>query len=298
MRSTTLAALVVSIATIFTGTVAQAQDAGQGAIVVRETARAGMAPIYAHAEGPEIESEAAQSQLVAGITTPQKHGLIPRITALGLISHTYVFETSHGRVHVVYFTEAKQSGTVKTAWMDPADIETFSYDCSCGLKEFHGIAEPCSPFSPTGIMRFKWNSCFLQARESVIAEQPGTPGGSPASRDTGTSAASEPTGAPNDDEDKPLTADAIAKLTSGGKSDDPTGDSASGGAHPGKQTKGLTNDDVIKLVKAELGDKVVIDKIRSSHGDKLDTSTDALIRLKKAGVSKAVIDAMIKRGDE
>ncbi len=296
MRSITLAVLVVSIATVFTGTAAQAQDAGQGAIVVRDTANAGMAHIYAHAEGPEIESEASQSQLVAGITTPQTHGLIPRFAAVGLLSHTYVFDASHGRVHVVYFTEAKQSGTVKTAWMDPADLQTFTYDCSCGLKEFHGIAEPCSPFSPTGIMRFKWNSCFLHARETVLAEQSGAPGAPPASGDTATSAATAPqAGAPNDDEDKPLTADAIAKLTSGGKPDDPTGEKASGGAHPGKQTKALTNDDVIKLVKAELGDKVVIDKINSSPGDKLDTSTDALIRLKKAGVSKAVIDAMIKR---
>lgn len=173
MRSIALAVLVVALVTVFTGTVAQAQDAGQGAIVVRDTANAGMAHIYAHAEGPEIESEASQSQLAAGITTPQTHGLIPRFAAVGLLSHTYVFDTSHG----------------------------------------------------------------------------------------------------------------------------PTGEKASGGAHPGKQTKALTNDDVIKLVKAELGDKVVIDKINSSPGDKLDTSTDALIRLKKAGVSKAVIDAMIKRGE-
>jgi hypothetical protein len=272
VRSITLAVLVVSIATVFTGTVAQAQDAGQGAIVVRDTANAGMAHIYAHAEGPEIESEASQSQLVAGITTPQTHGLIPRFAAVGLLSHTYVFDTSHGRVHVVYFTEAKQSGTVKTAWMDPADLQTFTY------------------------MRFKWNSCFLHARDTVLAEQPGAPGAPPASGDTAASAATAPQAVvPNDDEDKPLTADAIAKLTSGGKFDDQTADKPSGSAHPGKQTKGLTNEDIIKLVKAELGDKVVIDKIRSSPGDKLDTSTDALIRLKKAGVSKAVIEAMIKR---
>jgi hypothetical protein len=103
--------------------------------------------------------------------------------------------------------------------------------------------------------------------------------------------------ADGDDTDKPLSAEAIAKLT-GGSSDDQSGDKEAGSAHKKKQTKALTNDDVIKLVKAELGDKVVIDKIKSSPGDKLDTSTDALIRLKKAGVSKAVIDAMIKRGDE
>ncbi len=98
-----------------------------------------------------------------------------------------------------------------------------------------------------------------------------------------------------DDADKPLSAEAIAKLT-GGSSDDQPRDKDAGNAHQKKQQKALTNDDVIKLVKAELGDQVVIDKIKSSPSDKLDTSTDALIRLKKAGVSKAVIDAMIKRG--
>ena len=298
MRSITLAALVVSIATAFTGTAVQAQDAGQGAIVVRDTANAGMAPIYAQAEGPAIEAEASQSQLVAGITTPQTHSLLQRLSAVGIISHTYMFETSHDRVHVVYFTDAKQSGKVKTAWMDPVYLKMFTYDCSCGLKEFHGLAETCSPFSPIGVPLFKWNSCFLRARDNALAEQSGAPA-SPASLDTATSAATaSQAGVTNDDEDKPLTADAIAKLTSGGKSDDQPADKPSGSAHPGKKTKGLTNDDVIKLVKAELGDKVVIDKIRSSPGDKLDTSTEALIRLKKAGVSKAVIDAMIKRGDE
>jgi hypothetical protein len=297
VRSTTLAALAVSI--VFSVTVAQAQDAGQGAVVVRDTANAGMAPIYAQAEGPEIEAQAAQNQLVAGITTPQTHSLLQRLSAVGIISHTYLFETSHDRVHVVYFTDAKQSGKVKTAWMDPADLKMFTYDCSCGRKEFHGLAETCSPFSPIGVPLFKWNSCFLHARDSAFAEQSGAPGGAPASQDTATSAATGPqAGAPNDDEDKPLTADAIAKLTSGGKSEDQTADKPSGGAHPGKQTKALTNDDVIKLVKAELGDKVVIDKINSSPGNKLDTSTDALIRLKKAGVSKQVIDAIIKRGDQ
>ncbi len=103
--------------------------------------------------------------------------------------------------------------------------------------------------------------------------------------------------ADGDDADKPLSAEAIAKLTAG-SSDDRSGDKEAGSAHNKNQQKALTNDDIIKLVKAELGDQVVIDKIKSSPGDKLDTSTDALIRLKKAGVSKAVIDAIITRGDE
>ena len=104
--------------------------------------------------------------------------------------------------------------------------------------------------------------------------------------------------AEGDDSDKPLSADAVAKLTSGGSSDVQTGAKEPGSAPGKKPQKALTNEDVIALVKADLGDKVVIDKIRASPGDKLDTSTDALIRLKKAGVSPAVIDAMIKHVEE
>lgn len=291
MKPRTLAVFIASIVAVLACTVARAQDEGEGAIVVRDTAKAGPAPIYAHAEGPDIESEATHSQRVAGITTPQTHGLIPRLSALGLLSHTYVFETSHGRVHVVYFTEEKQSGTVKTAWMDPADLQNFTYDCSCGLKEFHGIAEPCSPFAPTGIMRFKWNSCFVQASENTLAELGGQSRGSDRSSETHASK-------PEDESEQALSADTIAKLTSGGKSDDHPAEPKGGSAHTGKPSKALTNEDVVKLVKAELGDKIVIDKINASPGDKLDTSTDALIKLKKAGVSKAVIDAIVKRGEE
>jgi formylglycine-generating enzyme required for sulfatase activity len=59
--------------------------------------------------------------------------------------------------------------------------------------------------------------------------------------------------------------------------------------------QGFTNKDVIKLVKTGRGDKYAIGKIRSMPGDDLDTSTEALIQLKKAGVSKAVIEAMLAR---
>lgn len=53
----------------------------------------------------------------------------------------------------------------------------------------------------------------------------------------------------------------------------------------------LTNDDVIKMVQAKLGDAVIVAKIKSSPC-KFDTSTDALIKLKQAGVSDAVLQAM------
>jgi hypothetical protein len=53
----------------------------------------------------------------------------------------------------------------------------------------------------------------------------------------------------------------------------------------------LTNDDIAKMLQAKLGDSVIVAHIKSSPC-KFDTSTDALIKLKEAGVSDAVLAAM------
>jgi hypothetical protein len=53
----------------------------------------------------------------------------------------------------------------------------------------------------------------------------------------------------------------------------------------------LKNDDIVKMVQAGLDDTIIITKIKSSQCD-FDTSTDALISLKKRGVSNAVLTAM------
>jgi hypothetical protein len=53
----------------------------------------------------------------------------------------------------------------------------------------------------------------------------------------------------------------------------------------------LTNNDVVKMVQAQLGDSVIIAKIKSSRCE-FDTSPDALISLKQAGVSNSVLQAM------
>ena len=58
--------------------------------------------------------------------------------------------------------------------------------------------------------------------------------------------------------------------------------------------KPLTNDDVVAMIKAGLGDDLVISKISSARDLALDTSPQALISLKKSGISKAVLDAMIR----
>jgi hypothetical protein len=57
--------------------------------------------------------------------------------------------------------------------------------------------------------------------------------------------------------------------------------------------KPLTNDDIVAMTKALLGDDIIISKIQQTTAS-FDTSADALIRLKKAGVSKLVLDAMLK----
>ncbi len=54
----------------------------------------------------------------------------------------------------------------------------------------------------------------------------------------------------------------------------------------------MTNHDVIQLAKAKLSDSVIISKIRKSK-TKFDMSTNGLVALKQAGVSDAVISAMM-----
>ncbi len=58
--------------------------------------------------------------------------------------------------------------------------------------------------------------------------------------------------------------------------------------------KPLTNDDVVAMIKAGLGDDLVIAKIGSARELNLDVAPETLIKLKKEGVSKAVLDAMIR----
>lgn len=57
--------------------------------------------------------------------------------------------------------------------------------------------------------------------------------------------------------------------------------------------KPLTNDDIVALVKAGFDDDTIITKLNASGRSKLDTSAQALIALKSAGVSKRIIDATL-----
>jgi hypothetical protein len=53
----------------------------------------------------------------------------------------------------------------------------------------------------------------------------------------------------------------------------------------------LTNSDVVKMAKVHLADGIILSKIKASACN-FDTSVDALVKLKEAGVSDAVIQAM------
>ena len=54
----------------------------------------------------------------------------------------------------------------------------------------------------------------------------------------------------------------------------------------------LTNADVLKMVEAKLDDDIIIGKIKSSP-ENFDTSIDAILKLKGAGASDALIHAMV-----
>ncbi|MGD0009855.1 MAG: hypothetical protein ABSE93_15080 [Terriglobia bacterium] len=66
---------------------------------------------------------------------------------------------------------------------------------------------------------------------------------------------------------------------------------------PAQRGPTITNDDIIKLVQVKMPDSVIITKIKSSACT-FDTGTDGLVRLKQAGVSDAVLQAMLGAGGQ
>jgi len=59
--------------------------------------------------------------------------------------------------------------------------------------------------------------------------------------------------------------------------------------------KPLDNAEVVKLTKLDMGDAVIIAKIKSASTVQFATGTDDLVKLKEAGVSKDVIAALLDR---
>ncbi len=59
--------------------------------------------------------------------------------------------------------------------------------------------------------------------------------------------------------------------------------------------KPLDNAEIVKLTKLDMGDAVIIAKIKSAVSVQFATGTDDLVKLKEAGVSKDVMAAMLDR---
>lgn len=60
------------------------------------------------------------------------------------------------------------------------------------------------------------------------------------------------------------------------------------------QTELLTNKEIIEMTKAGLGQKVILDKIKSTSCE-FDSSSKALVELKKAGVEDEIISEIIEK---
>ncbi len=72
---------------------------------------------------------------------------------------------------------------------------------------------------------------------------------------------------------------------------------ASGSVRAAENEKPLDNAEIIKLTKLDMGDAVIIAKIKSAAGVQFATGTDDLVKLKEAGVSKDVMAAMLDRSN-
>jgi hypothetical protein len=96
---------------------------------------------------------------------------------------------------------------------------------------------------------------------------------------------------------RPLLLGVVCLLCCGRlRAQDPALDTAAGPV-PAKAVpmKALTNDSILRMVKAGLGDDLILQSIRLQPGD-YTTDADALVALKEAGVSDRVIAGMMNKG--
>ena len=200
------------------------QRKGEGALVIRDGA-----PAYESKSSTNVKRTFSRGEAVAGF-----HKVA--------IAVNYEFFEENGRVRVLY--PRANSARMDDAWMNPADLQTFIYDC---------CDEECIPVKAS-FTRAEWNPCFKDGMNRAMAQQQAL-------------------------EERPAR---------------------SGRGHTSSAAKEppLTNDAVVVMLEAELGDELVIAKIRQAPNEALDVSPEALVQLRKQKVSKAVLDAMIARAGE
>jgi len=73
---------------------------------------------------------------------------------------------------------------------------------------------------------------------------------------------------------------------------------AAGPVWAAENEKPLDNAEIVKLTKLDMGDAVIIAKIKSATSVQFATGTDDLVKLKEAGVTKDVMAAMLDRSSQ
>jgi hypothetical protein len=131
-----------------------AQAKGEGAVVVRRGA-----VIYRFSKGGQVEL----ANLPYGFA-------VVGVTSVGLME-SFQFEEEDGRLHVKYLKlndKGEQKSTPARAWMEPAELERFTYFCGCetGAEQNN----KCSPFATSGFTDRSWNTCFREAYNAKVAE--------------------------------------------------------------------------------------------------------------------------------
>ena len=147
LASVGLAALFLILGPV---AVCEGQGKGDGGIVVRDAA-----PVYRGSTGDKVEATLNRGDAVAGITTE------------GVFGQHFQFEEEDGRIHVLYFRSGTpvEGGPYYTAWMNPGDLSRFTYDCGCD----RGDKPNCSPTSSRWL-KSRWNTCYLEARDTKLAQ--------------------------------------------------------------------------------------------------------------------------------
>ncbi len=172
----------------------------------------------------------------------------------------YQFEESNGRLHVFYLVP-NRNGEQRSLWRYGwmDRVNLAKFTFECGCTA-EAERNKCFPMSQASLVSFQWNACFKDGMNKKLAEV------GPGWNHSSSQATEQP---------------------------------ATSASHESNSSeRALTNDDVVKLSNAGLGDDVVISKIQQAPRETLDVSIESLIKLKADGISKSILDAMVRRAGQ
>lgn len=150
---TTFAAILL----LFAFSALAAGDRGQGAIVIRAGA-----PVYAASKGDKVDRKLSRGDAVAVRLFSSR---------LSSAESTVLYDKVDGRVQVLYFANAEQSGATARGWMDPKDLSRFTLPGAC--EPSNSLDSPSlqwwdnSRNSPSARW---WDLCYREARDKKLDE--------------------------------------------------------------------------------------------------------------------------------